>query len=319
MKYSINVAKRIFLLLSLAFTISKTDGQENGNYPVSTKIFSPFIFNPAITGSKDFLSVDIIGSFRKNFNSQVICENSRLSIKKTSGYFSSIDDKKFLNIGLGSSIFTVLNGSSRNTGISGSISYHVPLGNTAFSFLSFGTSFKGIYREYSGNKDLSIPSKHSFHPNADFGLYYYGSDLFAGISATDLFVEPKDSDSLNSIPVTRQYHLLAGYKLILSRSLNILLEPSIIIETGDSLSFDEKKNIKPILKLYLGKFCIGTYFNDYDKNTVFFQFRYPRFYFGTFFEIPKNSPFYKKPMTAEFALGINFSGNKSEIKTNNHW
>jgi len=319
MKYSINVVRSIFLLLSFASSISKTDGQQNGNYPVSVKIFSPFIFNPAITGSKDFLSVDIVGSSQKNFNSQVITENSRLSIKKTPRYFSSVDDKEFLNIGVGGSIFTVFDGSSRNTGISGSIAYHIPLGKTSFSYISFGTSFKAIYCEYFGNKDLSIPSQNTFQPNADFGLYYYSPTIFAGLSATDLLGKYDNPDSLYSIPVTRQYHFLTGYKLVLSHSHNIVLEPSIIIGTDDSLSFDEKKNFKPILKVYLGKFCIGTYFNDYDKNSVFFQFRYPRFCLGAFFEIPKNSPFYKKPMTAEFALGIIFPRNKSGIKTNNHW
>lgn len=319
MKYSTNIAKSIFLFLPLVLTISKANGQQNGNYPVSTKIFSPFIFNPAITGSKDFLSIDIIGSYQKKNNPRLICENSRLSIKKKPRYFSSGADRKFLSVGVGGSIFRAFNGLSRNTGIGGSFSYHIPLGSTLFSYLSFGVSLKGVYHEYIGNKELNLASKNSFHPSADFGLYFYRSNLFAGISATDLLGKQKDSDSLNSISIAKQYHFLVGYKLILSHADRIVLEPSIMIITDDSLSFNVKKNFNPTLKLYLGGFCIGTYLNDYDKITLFFQFRYPRFYVGTFLEIPKKTPYYKKPMTAEFALGIIIPGNKTGIRTNNHW
>jgi type IX secretion system PorP/SprF family membrane protein len=307
----------LFILVIVSFS-NLSHGQLSPPFPISHKIFTPFLFNPAITGSKDFLSVDFIGSSLGKSNSQVLSANTRLS-KKTPGYFSSPSDSKFLNIGIGGSLFNVNSGSSRNTGLSASFSYQIPMDKQSLSFLSIGASFKGTFHQYSGNKDLSIPSKSFFYPNMDLGLYYYRSDLFVGISTTDFLGSPKESDSLNSIPVTRQYIFLAGYKLILSRSLNLVLEPSIFIETDDSLTFDLKKNIKPVLKLYFGNFCIGTYFNDYSKNSVFFQFRFPKFYLGTFFEIPKNSAFYKNSMTAEFALGVNFSGKKSGSKINNHW
>ena len=89
-----------------------------------------------------------------------------------------------------------------------------------------------------------------------------------------------------------------------------------MILTDDSLSFDFKQSLQPVLKLYAGNFCIGTYFNDYNKVSFFFQYRYPKFYFGAFFALPKDTPFFQKSPTAEIALGINFSRNNSQVIQN---
>jgi hypothetical protein len=161
-------------------------------------------------------------------------------------------------------------------------------------------------------------------PNLDAGIYYYNPNFYVGFSATNILGNPEDRDSLGlySIPVTRQYFFLAGYKFVLSRSLDIVLEPSVIITSDDTLSLDMDGitgMIKPGLRLYMGKFCVGTYFQDFNKIPFFFQYKYPRFYVATFFEIPKNIPFYKKELTAEIGIGVNLGVDRFTTKKESHW
>lgn len=312
--------KKVLLIFFLAFSFNVSDGQQIPLNPISYRIFSPFVFNPAITGSKDFFSVDLIaGEMGKN-KSQIISWNTRLS-KTSQKYFSSPGATEFTKIGVGGFLFNNMNGLSRNLGAGASGSFHLQLDKQALSFLSFGTTVKGIYNIYSGNPDLSDSAKNTFFPNLDAGIYYYNPFFYAGLSTTNLLGNREDSDSLgiSTIPVSRQFFFQFGYRFVLSRSLNILLEPSVIINTDDSFSQKIREMIEPALKLYAGDFCLGTYFNDFNKISFFFQYKYPRFYLGTYFELPNDSPFYKKSLTAELALGINFSGIKSGYYRFNHW
>jgi len=188
-------------------------------------------------------------------------------------------------------------------------------------FLSAGVSVKGLYHYYHGDYDFDIPPREFYFPNVDFGLYLYAPSFYAGVSATNFLAPPKDTSSFNVylVPVSRQYNLIAGYKFVLSRSLNLILEPSLIIHTDDSLSFNIRESLEPVLKLYAGSFCIGTYFNDYSKISFFFQYRYPRFYVGAYFALPKDSPYFKSSPTTEIALGINLSRNHSGYIKSVHW
>jgi type IX secretion system PorP/SprF family membrane protein len=315
-----SINKKDLFIFVLFFSFYVSDGQETPVNPVSYRIFSPFIFNPAIAGSKDFFSFDLIASSQAKSYSQILSGNARL-LKKAPGYISSPEVREFSNIGFGGSLFNDLNGSSRNIGISIAGSYHFQLNTNALSFLSVGISVKGIYNQYAGDKDLGKPEKNSMFPNLDIGLYYYDPSFFAGFSATNLLGNPGDPDSLGiyTIPVLRQYFFLTGYKFVISRPLNVVLEPSIIVTTNDSLSQKITDMIKPGLKIYFGNFCLGTYFKNYSNIPFFFQYKYPRFYVGTFFELPRHTPFYKKGITAELAIGINLSGNNMGFKRNGHW
>lgn len=315
----LSVKIALFLLLN-AFVTTSLTAQQTPLNPVSYRVFSPFIFNPAIAGSKDFSSIDVIAGKFDQSNSQIFSSSARLS-KSSSGYFSSDKTPVFTNIGIGGSIFNELNGLYRNTGFSATGSYHKQLDKDALSFLSFGITGKAVYNQYSGNPDLSDSAKSVFLPNLDAGVYYYNKSFYAGLAVTNLFGSPKDADTadLYKIPVSRQLFFQVGYKLVLSKSLNILVEPSVIINSDDSFSGDISEMIEPMLKVYAGNFCLGTYFYDYDRYSFFFQYMYPKFYVATYFDIPRNTPFYKNPVRAEIAIGINISAIKYGSGRFNHW
>jgi type IX secretion system PorP/SprF family membrane protein len=299
-------------------------GQQTPLNPVSYRIFSPFVFNPAIAGSKDFSSLDFIAGWNGKSNSQIVSENLRLS-RKDPDYISSYSIKSFTNFGFGCFLFNEQNSESRNSGASLAISYQITLDKKALSFLSFGASVKGVrntlYSVTSSDPLLAGLSENTIYPNVDLGVYYYGPNLFAGFSGTNLIGNPEDPDSLGiySMPVSRQYFFNAGCKILLNSALNIVLEPSVIINGEFSSSQKVTDILKPMLKIYAQDFCLGTYFNDYNNTSFFIQYMFPRFYVGTFFEIPRNSPFYKKELNVEFALGINFSKIKSGNLKYYHW
>lgn len=315
----LSVRSGLFILTFL-FSTLLSSGQTTPLYPLSYRIFNPFIFNPAIAGSKDFLSADLIAGKYGKSNSQIISGSTRLS-KSSPGYFSSRGSPEFTNIGIGGSLFNELNGSTRNNGISAAISYHLQADKNALSFLSFGVSGKAVYSQYSGNPELRDSARNTIYFSFDAGVYYYGENLFAGLSVTNIPGNPEEPDSMRvyTIPVSQQLFFQVGYKIALSKSLNILLEPSIIVNTDLSFSGEITDMIEPMLKIYAGSFCAGTYFYDFKKYSFFLQYKYPKFYIGTYFELPKNTPFYKSPIRAELAFGLNISAIKSGFSRNNHW
>jgi hypothetical protein len=299
-------------------------GQEAPLYPVSYRIFDSFIFNPAIAGSKDFLSVDFISGKHDNNYSQVLSGNLRL-LKPQPEYFASNSAPEFTHIGVGGFLFNDLNDSSRNIGFGGTVSYHLQIDKDALSFFSFGISLKAILNRNPGSTDLSMPAKSSFEPKIDVGVYYYTPHFFAGLSTTNLPLnklfskDDNDSTGFYALPVSTQLIFQLGYKLTLVKSYNIVLEPSIMLISDYKFKGKMSDIVKPALKLYAGNFCMGTYFNDFSKIPVFFQYKYPRFYIGSYIEIPRDSPFYKKPLLLEFTAGLNISALKSGISRNYHW
>jgi type IX secretion system PorP/SprF family membrane protein len=316
LKSNRQVTSRILLIIVFVFTFFVVKGQTFLN-PVSFWVFSPYIYNPAIVGSKDYLNINLDAAFLGTSNTQIISENSRIT-KTRSGYFSSPETTEFRNIGLGVSLFNDFDGIARNVGLSTSLSYQIPLNLRKLSFLSVGITVKGEHNTVNSESQQLFGK--TYYINLDIGIYYFGTNFFAGISEIDLRGSPWNSDSLGfyKVPVSREYFFTAGYKILLSRSLNIVLEPSVLFVATDS-TFRKTGNINPIIKLYLDNYCIGTAFNSNGRISFFGQFRYPRFYVGAYYEFAGNTAYYKNKPTVEFNIGINIQNDKTRITKHSHW
>lgn len=315
------VIKNALLIIVFIFSFNLSVGQQTPLNPVSYWVFTPYLYNPAIVGSKDYLSIDLNTSFEGKSNALVLCGNTRISRFK-SGYFANPEIREFSNFGIGGSVFKDISGSSQNTGASVIGSFQIPLNIRKLSFLSIGVAAKGVYNVL----DTSIvepgnPSKKTFFPDFDLGIYYFGTNFFTGLSTTNLLRNTKKTDTLGirGINVNRQYFFTAGYKILLIRNLNFVLEPSVLINASDSTFSKISDNIIPILKLYLADFCIGTYFPRHGETSFFFQFKYSKFYIGGFFEFPKKSPYFKRTPLVEFTAGINIQIDKSRFSKRSHW
>ncbi|MCX6750238.1 MAG: PorP/SprF family type IX secretion system membrane protein, partial [Candidatus Pacearchaeota archaeon] len=301
LKSKIHFIEKILIIFVFVFSFHKSEGQQTPLNPLSYWIFTPHIYNPAIVGSKDFLSINLNAAVQGKSNTQIISGNARFS-KTRYGYFSTPEIKEFKNIGIGGTVFNDIKGLSQNIGVSVAGSYHIPLNTRDLSFLSVGASVKGVYNMLDADTiEPMNPAKSTFYPNLDLGIYYFGTNLFAGLSTTNFLGNPEDPDSLGifAVPVARQYYFTAGYKILLSRSLNIVLEPSVLINAYDSTFNKISDNINPILKLYLDNLCIGTYFLSDGNTSFFFQYRYSRFYIGAFYELPNKSPYFKRTPLVE--------------------
>ena len=314
------ISNRILLVFIFIFSFCVTMGQQTPLNPVSYWVFVPYIYNPAIVGSKDFLSAGINAAFQGESNSQLISGNTRIS-KTNSGYFSSPDITEFKNVGIGGSVYKDIAGFSRNIGISFSGSYQIPLNTRNLSFISFGASVKGGYHTINNDSGQENSLKRTYYPNFDLGIYYYGTNFYAGVSSVNIMGSPWGPDTLGlyEVPVSRQYFAAAGYKFLLSKSLNIVLEPSFLISATDSTFKRIKDNLNPIIRLYLGDFCLGTSFRTGGKISFFSQFRYPRFYVGAYYELAKKTPYFKQTPIVEFTIGINILSDKSRFSNHSHW
>ena len=248
-KSSIHSVRMILLFLTFLSGSNLLKGQQTPLYPVSYRVLNPFILNPAIAGSKDFFSVNLLASKYDKINAQILSANTRIP-KSGNSFFLSPAAAEFTNFGAGGILFNELNGSSRNIGIGGAGSYHFELDQNALSFLSVGVAGKLVYNQFTGEEDNNTPNKNQLFPAFDAGVYYYNANLFAGLSVTNLLGDPKKTDSSDyrSIQASRQYFFQIGYKLVLSRSLNILLEPSLIVNADDSISNEIKDILKPNLQ-----------------------------------------------------------------------
>lgn len=313
--------KHLLLIWTGPFIVSLSlSGQHTPLNPISNRVFTPFMINPAIAGSKDFMAFDLAATIQGDDFSQLLSGNTRIA-KKGPSYFGAPVAKSFTQFGAGGSIFNDVTGLSRNLGVSAAVSYHVPLNDKNLSFLSGGLAIKGIYNMMDSLVDIGAPVKNSLIPNLDAGLYLYGQKFHAGISATNILGNMTDSADMAvyNIPVSRQYFFIAGYKFVLSRSLNIVLEPSLIVNIDDSLDFSEKNSYNPMLKLYMDAFCIGAYLHNYDNLTFFFQYKFPRFYIGTLVDFPRDVPFYKRDLKVEIAAGINFGRTTGSSHNRYQW
>ena len=317
--------KKVLLIFLILSVCKLSDGQQMPFNPVSYRIYSPFLLNPGIAGSKDFFSLDLLAGFTGQSNSQLISGNTRI-MKKQPEYLQAPATSTFSNFGVGGFLFRDYqvpgnSGDFYSAGGGATFAYHIPVDREGLSFISIGATVKGISHHFNGDTVKIIPSKSFTFPEADFGIYFYNPSFFAGISATNILPAKKDTAMVNPyvVPVSRQYNFMIGYKFVLSKSINLVLEPSIMVFTDDSLSFNPRENIEPVIRLYASNFCIGTYFNDYSKVSFFFQYRYPRFYVGTYFALPKETAYYKKAITAEIAVGLNLSHSRGGYTKNALW
>jgi type IX secretion system PorP/SprF family membrane protein len=312
--------KITLLAIGTLASVSNSDAQQTPQTPISNRVFTPFIINPAIAGSKDFMAIDISAVIQGADKSQLLSGNTRIA-KKGPTYFGAPVSRSYTQFGVGAAIFNDVAGPSRNLGFTAAASYHMALDDKNLAFVSGGIALKGIYNMMDSIPDTESPPRNSFIPNLDAGLYYYGKSLYAGISATNILGNMLDSANLEvyAVPVSREYFFITGYKFVISKSLNIVIEPSLIIDLNDSLNFDKKETYNPMLKLYLEDFCFGGYLHDYNKLTFFFQYKFPRLYLGTLVDFPRDVPFYKEDLVIEIVAGVNFGSISSSSSIKWHW
>ncbi|MFO7852125.1 MAG: type IX secretion system membrane protein PorP/SprF [Bacteroidota bacterium] len=318
----LNVIRIVLFIFLIVISPMNLYSQDSLLNPAGTWIYNPSWYNPAISGSKDYHSLDFTYATGDDFESMFLSGDTRLT-NKVEGYYNMPDHITYRNIGLGYQVFHRSSDKFESSGFKATGSYHIQLNENSTSFLSIGLSLQGSRNTVTTIPDIEIPdstiTETTYDPNVDFGIYYYSPALYLGLSSTNILEGMLPNDTISYNHEIRHYHFMGGYKFVLYRPMNLLIEPSVIFSLSDSTFNDFANHIYPMVKIYIDNFCFGSYFYDWDKISVFFRYNYPGVYIGAFLAVSRKSPYYKKIPSIELSAGINLSYNKTRRYKRFHW
>jgi type IX secretion system PorP/SprF family membrane protein len=224
-----------------------------------------FLINPAVAGHEGYTAVNVTareqwaglkdapGTYAVSYQTRLL-KNSYISRS------ASIRRRKRVmsrsgRVGYGGYAFTDRAGAFNRTGVQGTYTYHIPFDK---SQLSFGVSITGYQFKIDETKMQLLDEddqlilnteKSAFIPDANFGVYYTDKNIYAGISAMQLFQTPlklgadKDGPGFRMV---RHYFATAGYRFELNRDL--LMEPSFLIKTTENFMSQVDVNVKLYIK-----------------------------------------------------------------------
>ena len=309
---------KISLFFLFFFLFIASYGQQVPYRPVSHMIFTPAVFNPAITGSRDATEISIITGTQKFYNTQLLSGSSRLFRKNAQNSFIP-DISSFSNIGVGGYFYHYNIDSVRNLGGALSGSYHLPLDRDALSFLSVGLSAKGIYsHKYSYSEEPDTGQNTTFTPDLDAGIFYYNPRFYIGLSATNIFSSPSDSGFSTHVGnnASRQFLGYFGYRFVVSRTNALVLEPFLFVNYGDfSMGNQPPSHFHPGLRFYYKGSYVGTYLNDPKNFAFFMHLEFQGFFIGSYVEFPMNpdTPWKNDKLFLELSAGIHLRTHKKEF------
>ena len=92
---------KLILAILIALTaVYNAKAQHTPLTPIANRIFTPFVINPAIAGSKDFMDIDFAAVIQGADKSQILSANTRIA-KKGPTYFGAPVSKQFTRFGAG--------------------------------------------------------------------------------------------------------------------------------------------------------------------------------------------------------------------------
>ncbi len=313
-------SRKFRLILTCILFTGLLYGQQVPKGPVSYKVFAPLILNPAIAGSKDFTRLHMQTMVSGANNSQAISIHSRF--RSNNSGTAETDDISFSNFGFGGYAFHEMMENSRNIGGGISGAFHLPLGAARVSGLSIGVSAHALYNIIPAGSEYVGTFENSMTPGVDLGILYYGPVGFAGFSSrnlTSLLTDsiPRINDEL-SLPL--EHLFFGGLKFLVSRSREIVFEPSLIVNVNDSLIDATVDNLTPILKVYVQNACFGAILQNFHAPSFFLQYQFPTFYLGVLAKLPgKEILLDNRQVRIELSLGLNLGNSARSNADQYRW
>lgn len=291
--------KKIFLILiAISFFTLAGFSQQIPLY--SQYMFNKLLLNPAVTGNTDAIELRLTArqqwvGIEKAPSTQVISGHLRLN----NG-----------TMGVGGVIYADRFGPESKIGLQGNYSYIIPVFNEE-GRLSFGLSFQVFqyqmdYANFTfldiDDSMLAYNKENSWRPESDIGIYLYGANYFAGISANQLIALPVkiggDEKELNKL--VRHYNLMGGYNFSVGRDFN--LEPSTLLKTSFKAPFQADVNIKGI---YQKDYWLGFSYRTSGDIITMLGFTYKDFVFGLAYDLATSKLIHYQNGTFEIMLGYN--------------
>jgi type IX secretion system PorP/SprF family membrane protein len=260
-----NYYKRVITLIAITLTLTPfiTKAQQLPVY--SQYMMNGFLLNPAVAGHEGYTALNITAreqwaGMKDAPGTYAISYQTRLLKNSYISRSASIRRRKRVmsrsgRVGYGGYVFTDMAGAFNRTGIQGTYTYHIPFDR---SQLSFGVSLTGYQFRINEDKirlldeaDILLyqTEKSAFIPDANFGVYYTDKNLYAGLSAMQLFQTPLKLGADKEGPgfkMIRHYFAMAGYRFEVSRDL--LMEPSFLFKSTEKFVSQIDVNVKMYFK-----------------------------------------------------------------------
>ncbi len=257
------------------FNTSNVSAQQDAQYTMY--MFNPLSVNPAYAGSRDALSVTMLG--RKQW--------VNIDGAPSTGTLSIHSPLRYERVSLGLSVIQDEIGPTKNSSFYGDVSYRFPVSKN--SKLAFG--LKGGLDMFSANfNDLRVtdpsdalyttPIKNQLMPNFGFGVYLNSDKYYVGLTAPKIIKNELDGgDNLGSSIASiqdRHFFLTAGYTFELNSVVEMI--PSFVVKAVEDapLSADINVNFLFYEKLWIGG---GYRFDDSFVGNIVYHFT-PQFRAG---------------------------------------
>ena len=193
-------------------------------------MYTKLEFNPAYAGSHDGLSLDLLGRFQ-----WVGIEGAPKTLCLTA--HTPLPNQ---HLGLGMYVYYDQLGPSVDYNVMGSFAYRVLFPKSKLCFgISAGIKYYDINWSALNPRDAGDPAlsdqvKNRVVPDADFGIYYYAKNYYAGASVKHLFQNqmvvtsssPDGSDNFTRL--MRTYYFIGGG--IIPLGSNVQIMPSVLVK-----------------------------------------------------------------------------------------
>ncbi len=270
------------LILFLVLLLNSANAQQDALY--SQYIFNQFTINPAYAGTRNSLSSVLL--YR---NQWVGLDGSPSTMN-----FSIHSPFAGRKMALGLNFILDEIGPSETSTIMGSYAYHLKTSKGKISFGLRGgilsTSLRSDMLNYYDNNDKHNTGGvlQAVTPNFDFGVYYYTTGFYSGISVNHLLgqTENFENTSQTQINLDRHFLLTAGGVVVFND--NLVFKPSLMIKYIHNtplnydlnasvlfnktlwlgLSYRSSKNIVLITEYNISDFLRIGYSYDFDLSSL---------------------------------------------------
>lgn len=217
----------------------------------SQYMFNDYLLNPAVAGSKDYLSASL--SVRSQWTGLEGAPKTQ---------FFSMHSKLGKKMGVGGFVFNDETGPVSERGIQLSYAYHLSLNDK--SKLSFSVAgmmfFHDINRAYlraeeANDNTLNTMLVKAVSPDINFGMMYYNEKLKIGLSSPQLLqnnIYGEKASGNNANKLSRHYYLFSEYQFNVSDKVDVVPSALFKYVQGSPMNFDF--NVRGVLnkKYWLG-------------------------------------------------------------------
>jgi type IX secretion system PorP/SprF family membrane protein len=286
------------VMLMLPFT---SKGQQSPMY--TQYMFNKFVYNPAVAGIDPYFQI------RSNHRFQWV----GLTDPPLTNSLSYFGPHATLPMGYGGYIYYDVTGPTSKAGITGAYAYNI--GITDDLRLSMGISI-GLMQYRVDGTQITLPDWQkyqqidpalqdavysSFAFDANFGLYLYSDNYYAGFSTTQLINSKLDLYGLNKLKT--HYYLTGGYMFELNNDFK--LEPSLIIKATAPLVFQLDFNVRVV---YMDMIWLGLSYRTQDALSLLIGYTYDnRIHIGYSYDFTTTDLRKYNSGTHEIMIGYRFN------------